>query len=276
MALAARTAARAVAGILCPVGASWPSPPARAPSERARRMRRRPIRLPKARDGAVELTWRRRHGRHPLRHPLGQRPGPVDVRQRDHGHRGHELRPHGTRELPPVPLQDRGGDQRRTRPGKHGGQRATPGPVAGLDRMDGRDQPRTRATRSISPTTTDATHYRVYFAGLESQLVGLRPNAQFVEAEASPHVRDDIAITTRALLPRDRDERHAHRPRRPDRSFARQGHQRTQSPDRRRRVRRSRTTTAASTCRRRSAASTRASAPAASRRGCLPTRASPT
>ena len=44
-------------------------------------------------------------------------------------------------------------------------------------------------------TATGATHYRVYFAGLESQLAGRRPNASFEEAEGSPHIRPNISVT---------------------------------------------------------------------------------
>jgi hypothetical protein len=40
-----------------------------------------------------------------------------------------------------------------------------------------------------------ATHYRVYFASLEAQLAGRRPNAPFEEADGSPHVREDISVT---------------------------------------------------------------------------------
>ncbi|HWN06205.1 MAG TPA: hypothetical protein VNO53_03495 [Steroidobacteraceae bacterium] len=46
------------------------------------------------------------------------------------------------------------------------------------------------------PETANATHYRIYFAALESQLVGRRPNTEFVEADGSPHFRKDIAITS--------------------------------------------------------------------------------
>src|SRR5688572_24721663 len=46
------------------------------------------------------------------------------------------------------------------------------------------------------PTTPRATHYRVYFAAIESQLTPRRPNAPFVNADASPRVREDITVTT--------------------------------------------------------------------------------
>jgi FG-GAP-like repeat len=41
-----------------------------------------------------------------------------------------------------------------------------------------------------------ATHYRVYFAQIESQLDGRRPNAPFDEADESPLVREDIGLLT--------------------------------------------------------------------------------
>ena len=46
------------------------------------------------------------------------------------------------------------------------------------------------------PPAANATHYRVYFAGLESQLLGRRPNAPFREFDASPAVREEVPVTT--------------------------------------------------------------------------------
>jgi len=46
------------------------------------------------------------------------------------------------------------------------------------------------------PTAPGANGYRIYFAALESQLAGSRPNELFVEADASPHVRKDVQVTT--------------------------------------------------------------------------------
>jgi FG-GAP-like repeat len=46
------------------------------------------------------------------------------------------------------------------------------------------------------PAAPRATHYRVYFASIESQLDSRRPNAPFVEAQAPPRVRRDILVTT--------------------------------------------------------------------------------
>jgi hypothetical protein len=42
----------------------------------------------------------------------------------------------------------------------------------------------------------DATGYRIYFAGLESQLAGRRPFAEFVIATGSPHVRATVPANT--------------------------------------------------------------------------------
>jgi hypothetical protein len=46
------------------------------------------------------------------------------------------------------------------------------------------------------PTVPNATHYRVYFAGLESQLAGRRPNALFEVADGPPFVRPDVTVVT--------------------------------------------------------------------------------
>jgi hypothetical protein len=46
------------------------------------------------------------------------------------------------------------------------------------------------------PEVPNATHYRVYFAALESQLAGTRPNAVFDEVDAPPHVRPLISLLT--------------------------------------------------------------------------------
>src|SRR5688572_12910489 len=72
--------------------------------------------------------------------------------------------------------------------------RATPGTVPGAVEwtvVTGHN-PRHTIHFAAAP---DATHYRVYFAALETQLGGRLPVAQFEEADASPHVRKDIAIT---------------------------------------------------------------------------------
>lgn len=45
-------------------------------------------------------------------------------------------------------------------------------------------------------TVPNATHYRVYFAGLESQLAGRRPPAVFEEATTSPFVRPSVPVTS--------------------------------------------------------------------------------
>ena len=72
---------------------------------------------------------------------------------------------------------------------------ATPGPVPGSVEwtvVTGQDPGHT----IYFPETASATHYRIYFAALESQLAGRRPNAPFEEADGSPHFRKDITITS--------------------------------------------------------------------------------
>jgi hypothetical protein len=72
---------------------------------------------------------------------------------------------------------------------------ATPGPVPGPVEW--------AAVTSQNPGHTihfaeaeDATSYRIYFAGLEAQLAGRRPFAEFVTATASPHVRATVPGNT--------------------------------------------------------------------------------
>ncbi len=72
---------------------------------------------------------------------------------------------------------------------------ATPGPVPG--------QVEWAAVTSQNPGHTihfanvaNATHYRIYFAPVESQLFGRRPIAVFVEADNSPLLRAQVSITT--------------------------------------------------------------------------------
>ncbi len=72
---------------------------------------------------------------------------------------------------------------------------ATPGPVA--------EPVEWVAVTSEDPghtihfaTAAGATHYRVYFGAVESQLVGRRPFAAFEETDASPLVRPDVTVTT--------------------------------------------------------------------------------
>ena len=72
--------------------------------------------------------------------------------------------------------------------------RATPGPVPGAVEwtvVTGQNPGHTIHFAAAE----GATHYRVYFAPLETQLAGRPPLAQFEDADASPHVRKDIAIT---------------------------------------------------------------------------------
>ena len=72
---------------------------------------------------------------------------------------------------------------------------ATPGPVPGSiewTTVTAQDPGHT----IHFPSAPRATHYRIHFAGLESQLTVRRPSTPFVEADASPHFREDTAVTT--------------------------------------------------------------------------------
>jgi hypothetical protein len=46
------------------------------------------------------------------------------------------------------------------------------------------------------PPAENATHYRIYYAGAESQLATPRPDTFFIEADESPRVRRDILVTS--------------------------------------------------------------------------------
>jgi hypothetical protein len=72
---------------------------------------------------------------------------------------------------------------------------ATPGPVPGPVEWTVVTAQDPGHTIYFAPAT-NATHYRVYFAGLESLLAGRRPNAAFEVADASPYVRKDVAVTS--------------------------------------------------------------------------------
>lgn len=72
---------------------------------------------------------------------------------------------------------------------------ATPGPVAGAIELTFVRQAGTRHVIFFSPAE-NATHYRIYFAGLESQVSGRRPAALFVEADASPAIRQRVPVTS--------------------------------------------------------------------------------
>ena len=71
---------------------------------------------------------------------------------------------------------------------------ATPGPVPGPVEWTVVTAQDPGHTIYFAPAT-NATHYRVYFAGLESLLAGRRPNAAFEVADGSPYVRKDVAVT---------------------------------------------------------------------------------
>jgi len=73
--------------------------------------------------------------------------------------------------------------------------RATPGPVPGPVEWTAVTSQDPGHTVYFAPAA-DATHYRVYFAGLESQLLGRRPNAAFERANGSPHVRPLVGVAS--------------------------------------------------------------------------------
>ncbi len=73
--------------------------------------------------------------------------------------------------------------------------RATPGPVPGPVEWTAVTVQNPGHTVYFAPAAR-ATKYRVYFASLESQLAGRRPNAEFEEANGSPHVRPLISVTS--------------------------------------------------------------------------------
>ena len=141
MALAARTAARAAAGfcaLWCLLalsaceGALGTSPPHAAPAN--------PICRGPA-TAQVELTWGAGHGRHPLRDPLGQRPGRRHIRQ-------SRSRASRTRATPTTGLENfrqyRYKIVAETSGGRGPeslGRRGDSGTGAGLDRVDRRDRP---------------------------------------------------------------------------------------------------------------------------------------
>jgi FG-GAP-like repeat/Fibronectin type III domain len=73
--------------------------------------------------------------------------------------------------------------------------RATPGPVPGPVEWTAVTTQNPGHTVYFAPAA-NATHYRVYFAGLESQLVGRRPNAAFERANDSPHVLSGVGVAS--------------------------------------------------------------------------------
>ncbi len=72
---------------------------------------------------------------------------------------------------------------------------AIPGPVAGTIEWTAVTSQAPGHTIHFPPAA-NATHYRVYFAALESQLLGRRPAAPFREFDAPPAVREGIPVTT--------------------------------------------------------------------------------
>jgi hypothetical protein len=72
---------------------------------------------------------------------------------------------------------------------------ATPGPVPGAVEWTVVTAQNPGHTIHFAETT-GANGYRIYFAGTELQVAGRRPVAQFVEADGSPAVREDILVTS--------------------------------------------------------------------------------
>ncbi len=72
---------------------------------------------------------------------------------------------------------------------------ATPGPVPGPVEWTAVTSQNPGHTIHFA-TATNATHYRIYFASAESQLLGRRPIAFFNEENASPHVRPTVNLLT--------------------------------------------------------------------------------
>jgi hypothetical protein len=72
---------------------------------------------------------------------------------------------------------------------------ATPGPVPGPVEWTAVTNQDPGQTIYFAPAA-NATHYRVYFAGLESQLAGRRPLAVFEVTDAPPLVRADIPVNS--------------------------------------------------------------------------------
>jgi hypothetical protein len=73
--------------------------------------------------------------------------------------------------------------------------KATPGPVAGPVEWTVVTSQDPGQTIYFAPAE-GATKYRIYFAGLESQVTGLIPSAQFEEVDGSPFVRDNVQVST--------------------------------------------------------------------------------
>ena len=211
MALAVRAAARAATGI-CALwgllalsaceGALGTSPPHAAPANpRA-----------EAGDGEVELNWGAVTDATRYVILWGNDPDARHLRQRDHRHRGHELHPRGAPEPSQVPLQDRRGDERRTRPGKSR-RRGDSGSGAGRDRVDCRYR-REPGTHHLLPDVAQGDSLPRVFRG--DRIAAHDPPSEralrqrgCLAAGARRHRRHD-----RPLLPRVCNERFTDRRRR--------------------------------------------------------------
>jgi hypothetical protein len=193
MALAARAAARAVAGF-CALwgllalsaceGALGTSPPHAAPANPSA----------EAGDGRVELRWGAVTDATRYVILWDNNPGPAtydnEITSIEDTSFTHEGLTNSTRYRYKIVAETSGG-----RGPESLGVTATPGPVPGTiewTAVTAQDPGHT----IYFPPAPRATHYRIYFAGLESQLTGRRPSTTFVEADASPHSREDIPVTT--------------------------------------------------------------------------------
>ncbi len=193
MALAVRAAARAAAGF-CALwgllslsaceGAFGTSPPHAAPSDP----------LAEGRNGEIELSWGAvtdasryviRWTNDPASTTLGNEI--TGIEGTSYVHTGLENFRRYRYRIVAETSGGRGPESRTVT--------ATPGPVPGSIEwtvVTGQDPGHT----IHFPPATNATHYRVFFSNVESQLAGRQPIAPFVDADASPGVREDVALTT--------------------------------------------------------------------------------
>jgi FG-GAP-like repeat len=189
MALRAKAAARAVTGILALMGLALvaacsgtlgASPPHAAPAN--------PVAEPG--DGFVDLSWDAVTGAKSYTIVWDDNPDSAiydnkikDIEETQFTHSGlTNLRKYHYR----IVAESSGGTGPESVP-----LTAIPGPVPGPVEWAVVTAQNPGHTIYFAPAA-GATRYRVYFAGLESQLAGRRPNAVFEETRSSPYVRDSI------------------------------------------------------------------------------------
>jgi hypothetical protein len=193
MAFPARAAVRAVAGLctLCALaalaaceGALGTSPPHAAPANPAA----------EGRNGKVELSWNAVTDATRYVILWGNDPDTNRYDNEITGIEGTEYTHEGLENLVryryKIVAETSGGRGPESLPVS-----ATPGPVPGGIEWTVVTAQNPGHTIHF-PEAQRATHYRVYFASLESQLTGRRPATPFVTAQASPKFRDDILVTT--------------------------------------------------------------------------------